>query len=379
VEVPRINRILNNQIVLLTALSVAAVGVFIFTRHMAAHEQQLNARIASVWFDRGVQYMQAGDTDKAIQSFRSATTNVENDPKYTLALANALAAENHTQEAQSLLLRLRESNPENPDVNLSLARLSAQQHDVQEATRYYESALYGRWPDERLAQRRQVRLELVRFLLAHQQRYVATSELFVLQNRTPDSAPAHVEIAQLFVEADDLPHALQEYATAIRLDGSNVEALTAAGQLAFQTGNYAQAEEYLQAATDANPDSLDSRHLLTLTRLVLSADPLLPHLPSQEKQNRLRAGIELSSKRLDECLSQTHDEKTTAELQSLKTAAAATEAKLKAKPPPDTDAVRVGVDLIFRMQQTASGTCGKPSDEDQALLLIGRQYNGKRP
>jgi len=379
VEVPRVNRILNNEIVLLAALSLAAVGVFIFTRHMAAHEQQLNAKIADVWFNRGVEYMQAGETEKAIQSFRSATANVENDPKYTLALANALAAENHIQEAESLLFRLREADPENPDVNLSLARLAARQGEVQEAARYYENSLYGRWPDDRREQRRQVRLELVRFLLAHQQQYLATSELFVLQNRTPDSPSAHIEIAKLFVEANDLPHALQEYAAAVRLDGNNVEGLTAAGQLAFQTGNYAQAEAYLRAALDANPDSQDTRHLLTLTKLVLSADPLSPHLTAREKQNRLQAGLERSGKRLDECLSQTHDEKAIAELQSLKTEAIAAETKLRGESPSETDNVRAGVDLIFRMQQTASGACGNPSDADQALLLIGRQHNGERP
>jgi tetratricopeptide (TPR) repeat protein len=376
---PRVTRILNNEIVLLTALSLSAVGVFVFTRHMAAHEQQLNAKIAAIWFDRGEQYMQLGETDKAIQSFRSATANVENDPKYTMALANALAAENHIQEAQSLLLRLRESDPENPDVNLSLARLAAQRGEVQEATRYYESALYGRWPDDRVEQRRQVRLELVRFLLAHQQQYVATSELFVLQNRTPDLAPAHIEIAKLFVEANDLPHALQEYATAIRLDGSNVEALTAAGRLAFEMGNYQQAEEYLRAALEANPDSQETRHLLTMSQIVLNADPLLPHLTQWERQKRLQAGLDLSQKRIEDCLSRTSDSKGSAELQGLKTEAQAAEAKLRAEPPPDTDTVRVGVNLIFRMQQAASGACGKPSDEDQALLLIGRQHNGERP
>src|SRR6516225_3921786 len=143
VEVPRITRILNNEIVLLATLSVAAIGVFIFTRHMASHEHELNAKIAAVWFERGVQYMKAGQPDKAIQSFRSATANVEDNPKYSLALANALAAENHTQEAERLLVRLRDEDPENPDVNLSLARLAAKQGDVQEAVRYYENALYG--------------------------------------------------------------------------------------------------------------------------------------------------------------------------------------------------------------------------------------------
>jgi tetratricopeptide (TPR) repeat protein len=379
VELPRISRILNNEIVLLAALSVGAVGVFIFTRHMAALERQLSRKIAAVWFGRGVGYMQAGETDKAVASFRNATANVENDPKYMLALANALALENHTQEALRLLLRLRDSDPENPDVNLSLARLAGQQGEVQEAVRYYQSALYGRWPNDRLDQRRQVRLELVRFLLAHRQQYLATSELYVLENRTADSVAAHIELAKLFAEANDLPHAFEEYAAAIRLDGSNVEALTAAGHLAFQLGNYPQAEQYLRAALDADPDSQETRKLLTLTRAVLSSDPLLPHLTQWERQKRLEAGLEVSLGRVEDCLSNTSDSKAIEELQSLKTEAIRATKNWKAKSPADTDTVKSGVDLIFRMQQTASGACGNPSDRDQAWLLIGRQHNGERP
>jgi len=379
VELPRISRILNNEIVLLAALSAGAVGVFIFTRHMAAHERQLSRKIAAVWFERGVEYMQAGETDKAVASFRSATANVGNDPKYMLALANALAVENYNQQALRLLLRLRDSDPENPDVNLSLARLAAQQGEVQEAVRYYQSGLYGRWPNDRLDQRRQVRLELVRFLLAHQQLYLATSELYVLENRTPDSVAAHIELARLFAEANDLPHAFEEYVAAIRLDGSNVEALTAAGHLAFQVGNYPQAEQYLRAAQDANPASHETQQLLTLTRAVLGSDPLVPHLTQWDRQKRLEAGLEVALKRVEDCLSVTSNRKTIDELQSLKTEAIRATKSWKAKLPADTDTVKTGVELIFRMEQTASGACGNPSDRDQAWLLIGRQHNGERP
>ena len=378
-ELPRISRILNNEIVLLAALSAGAVGVFIFTRHMAAHERQLSRKIAAVWFERGVEYMQAGETDKAVASFRSATANVENDPKYMLALANALAVENYNQQALRLLLRLRDSDPENPDVNLSLARLAAQQGEVQEAVRYYQSGLYGRWPNDRLDQRRQVRLELVRFLLAHQQLYLATSELYVLENRAPDSVVAHIELARLFAEANDLPHAFEEYVAAIRLDGSNVEALTAAGHLAFQVGNYPQAEQYLRAAQDANPASHETQQLLTLTRAVLGSDPLVPHLTQWDRQKRLEAGLEVALKRVEDCLSVTSNRKTIDELQSLKTEAIRATKSWKAKLPADTDTVKTGVELIFRMEQTASGACGNPSDRDQAWLLIGRQHNGERP
>ena len=380
VDLPRIPRILNKEIVLLVGLSLATFGVFVFTRHIAARERVLEEKIAAAWFDRGMQFMQAGDTDKAIQAFHKATADVEDNQKYVLALANALAAENKYAEAEQSLLRLRELDPEDPEVNTALARLAAKQGSVQDALHYYQNALYGRWSDEQLDQRRQLRIELVRFLIAHQQRYLASSELFVLQNRTPHSAAAHLEIARLFVDADDPQHALQEYKTAADLDEKNVEALTGAGEMSFHVGDYSQAQQYLRAALEANPDSGKTRDLLTLTEMILTEDPLLPHLTTWERRERLLAGLDLSLKRLDSCLSQTSDPKATAKLQSLKSEATEVEPKLSAKNhPPDSDTAKAGVALIFRMQQAASGYCGVPAPQDQALLLIGRHHNGERP
>ena len=380
VELPRISRILNKEIVLLIGLSLAAFGVFVFTRHMAARERLLEEKIAAAWFERGMQFLQAGDTDKAIQAFHKATADVEDNQKYVLALANALAAEGRYPEAEQSLLRLRELDPEDPEVNTSLARLASKQNSVQDAVRYYQNALYGRWSDDQLDQRRQLRIELVKFLIAHQQRYLASSELFVLQNRNPHSAAAHLEIARLFVDADDPQHALQEYKAAAELDEKNVEALTGAGEMSFQLGDYSQAQQYLKAALEASPESHKTSDLLTLTETILTDDPLLPHLTTGERQKRLLAGLDLSLKRLDGCLGQTSGAKAIAELQSLKSEAMAVEPKLSAKNhPPDSDTVWAGVALIFRMQQAASGYCGIPSGEDRALLLIGRHHNGERP
>ena len=364
----------------MTGLSLAAFGVFVFTRNMAARERLLEEKIAAAWFERGTQFLQAGDTDKAIQAFRKAASDVEDNPKYALALANALTAEGKYPEAEQSLLRLRELNSEDPEVNLSLARLAAKQGSVQDAVRYYQNALYGRWSDDQLDQRRQLQMEFVQFLIGHQQRYLASSELFILQNRTPNSVAAHLQIARLFVDADDPQHALQEYKAAVDLDGKNVEALTAAGEISFQLGDYPQAQQYLKAALEANPESTKTRDLLTMTELILSEDPLLPHLSTWERQRRLLAGLDLSLKRLDTCLSQTSDRKATADLQSLKSEAAGVEPRLGAKnQPPDSDTARAGVALIFRMQQAAAGYCGPPSGADHALLLIGRQHHGDRP
>ena len=379
-EVLRIPRILNQELVLLIALSLVAVGAFIFTRRLAARERQLETKIAAVWFQRGEDYLRAGQTDKAIQAFRKATSDIGDNQKYVLALASALAAEKHSAEAQQLLLRLRESDPEDPEINIHLARLAASQNDTQQAVHYYQSALYGRWPSDQVNERRKLRFELVHFLLDHQQRELATSELLILQARTPDSAAAHVELAKLFVEAGDALRALAEYSEAARLENTNGEALTGAGNAAFQLGEYGKAEQFLRAALKLDPDSPRTRQLLTLTQLVQGEDPLAPHLSALDRQKRLLSDLERSANRVDDCLSQSTSAEASAELQALKAEALTAVPKLSSKShSPDSDAVRSGIGLMFRMQQAASAACGVPTMEDQALLLIGRQHSGDRP
>jgi tetratricopeptide (TPR) repeat protein len=379
VEEIKVPRVLNNEIVLLVTLSVVAFGVFVFTRHMAAKDARLEARIAAVWYERGVEAIRSGDTAKAVESFRKATAQIGDSQKYMLALANALAAENNDAEAQQLLLRLREPDPENVEINLHLARLAAKRGAVQEAVHYYRNALYGRWADDESVERRNMRLEFVRFLVDHRRRELASAELLVLQGQTPNSAAAHVEVAKLFRAVGDELNALKEYQEALQLDGQDVEALTGAGEISFHMANYDKAQQYLRAALGANPQSQETRQLLTLTGLVLNEDPLTSHISPVERQKRLLSDMDLSVKRLEACIGQTSEGNAVVEMQSLKTEATAMEPTLKSGAhPPDSDAAKSGVDLIFRMQQAASASCGKPELEDEALLLIGRQHAGER-
>ena len=377
----KIPRILNRELVLLVGLFLFAIAAFVFTKRLAAREQQFDARLAAIWFERGSAYLQAGKTDQAISAFRKATSDTENNPKYALALANALAAEGQNSEAEQLLLRLRESDPESAETNIQLARLMAEQGDTQQAIHYYQNALYGRWAPDQGEARRKVRYELVRFLLGHQQRELASSELLILQARTPDSLPTHLELAKLFIEAGDTPRALQEYAAAARIDSRNAEALIGAGNAAFQLGDYSKAEDYLRSALDTEPDAPHVQELLTLTQKVQSEDPLLPHLSRAERQKRLLAALQRSIARLDTCLSQQAlSSEASAKLQAAKAEGTAALPKFSDPGhPPDSDTARSGVGLVYQLQQTASGSCGTPTPDDQALLLIGRNHSGDRP
>src|SRR5438034_4177222 len=155
-------RIMPREVVLLVVLSALVIPLFIFTRSMAARNRAMNVDIAGTWYRSGQQQLKAGDTKGAIESFRNATTNDHDNGEYTLALATALAAADHIEEARQALLRLRAPAPENGEINLNLARLSAKEGKMDEAVRYYHNALFGTWPPNRMAiQRTKVRTELV--------------------------------------------------------------------------------------------------------------------------------------------------------------------------------------------------------------------------
>jgi tetratricopeptide (TPR) repeat protein len=373
-------RVLNRQIFLLIALSVGAVGVYAFTKSMAAKEQRMDARIAAIRFREGQRQFSSGQIDQAIDSFRKATTYALRDQTYALALANALAAGNHNAEAQQTLLRLREADPEDADINSRLARLAAKRGEVDDAVHYYQNALYGRWAGTQVDERKlQLRVELIRFLLVHQQRNIALSELLILEADLPRSAVAHVETARLFLQTGDAQHALKNYDAAIELDKDNVDALTEAGETAFRQRDYPGAERYLIAAVKFNSENENTRRLLSVTEMVLSGDPLAPHIAMQEERERLLRGLTQATQRIEGYFSQTSDSGKISQLNALKEQALAMESELHSKQPPDSEQTKAGVELIYTIEKATSTAGREPDGLDQALLLIGQEHSGTQP
>ena len=131
--------------------------------------------------------------------------------------------------------------PEAADVNTELARLEARDGDLDEARRYYQSALNAVWSQEQSDVRRGLRLELIHLLLAHNEKSRALAELLLLSANLPDTAASHAEAGQLFLDAGDPHRALDQFARALVLDPSNALALAGAGESAFAEADYTRA------------------------------------------------------------------------------------------------------------------------------------------
>ena len=98
------------------------VASFFGTRAVAQSHEALHRRQAAAGFDPAQRASPAGNTETAVAGLRRAVLKDPENRRYRLALAQALAA-SHLDEATRVLLALRDTQPEDPDTNLQLARL----------------------------------------------------------------------------------------------------------------------------------------------------------------------------------------------------------------------------------------------------------------
>ncbi|MGC1298788.1 MAG: tetratricopeptide repeat protein [Alloacidobacterium sp.] len=365
-------RILRRDVLLLSILGVCAVGLFLLTRAVAAREGAIESRVAETWYQDGLRKFHAGAIDGAIESFRKSTAIDRENRTYVLALADSLAAGNHNTQAKQALLRLRESDPTNAEVNLHLARLAVKTGNAPDAVIYYHGALDGLWTGPDIAERRRnVREELIHFLIERHDENRVLSELLVLDSELPDSADLHVEAGKLFLKADDSKHALNDFSEAIRLDPHNVEALAGAGEAEFRLGDYRKARHYLEEATEQGETSAETAQMLSLARMVTSYDPLALGLTAKERQRRLSASLDQATQRLDECRSKA----STPDLEALKGDAEAMQGEINStKGFHDPGLISSGLGLIYRIEDAVNARCGPATGADEALLLIGRKH-----
>lgn len=356
---------IHREILQLIVLLIVAGGGFFVTRAVAANNRNMRLRDAAEWYRQGELAVAAGRLDDAIDAFRRATGRRRGDQRYVLALARALALRHDDDAARSTLLTVRAAAPENPEVNLDLARLAAAHQDVTEALRFYRSAIYAPWPLEQSDARRRVRVELIEFLVTHDQTSRALSELLALSADIPDDAPHHLEVAPLFARARDQGHALDQFQRALRLAPGNHDALVGAGEAAFQLGQYSVARRYLRRASPAAADVSRTREIV---ELLFSRDPLEPRITASERRKRLVVNFTYATERLGACLT-----KRGADEAGLQSAAQEFERRLKSASH-NQDTSEAGVELIDRIVRHVVQTCGEPTALDEALILIGRRH-----
>jgi Flp pilus assembly protein TadD len=311
-RIERRRLIFADTLSLVTLFAVTAL-LAVLTNYLyqsyASHQVSLAAR----WLQRGDQALRDNKPQAAIDALSSALAYAPNDRSTAIKLAEALASAGRVQEATVYFNALLESQQGSGVINLQLARLAARQGNESQAIEDFQKAIYGNWEGDGYVRRREVRFELINYLIANHRLDQARSELLVASGNAPvDDISVQLEIARNMEQAQDPSDAFHVYRTILHLHPSLREALDGAGRTAFKLGRYLEAKRYLARAlelpaTEADSDESAVAALQQSRDQLSEASRILAMYPSSrlkpaERDARILTARKLAMARLTSCL-----------------------------------------------------------------------------
>jgi tetratricopeptide (TPR) repeat protein len=292
-------------------------------------------------------------------------------------LAMALAQAGKTVEATAYFNTLLESAPGDGIINLELARLAARRGNANLAILRYHTALDGTWEGNGYDRRREVRLELARFLLSRKDNASARTQLLVAASNAPDNPAIKNQIAALLEQAQDPTDALSLYRAISAHRDAPLAALEGAGRTAFQLGMFRVASPYLtralgNAGFGALPpaEKAADQYMLTTASHILRLFPALD-LPPRSRAERILYIRKVARARLTACT--TSDSAAAPKLAPLlgRWAQVPSElsiSQLEQQPDLENSILQLALDT----ETGTTATCGAPNGDDALLLRIAQ-------
>lgn len=336
--------------------------MYLVTLAVAQHVHADSLRDAAEWHRRGISAMREQRLEEAIAALHRAVSLNRDERSYVLTLATALASARQLPAAERALLAIRQSGPEDPAVNIELARLAARRNDFDTAVRFYRNAIYAPWTSA--GGPRDVRAELIQFLLSRGETARALPEILATTTDLPDTIHHRLQVAGWFAAAGEERRALDQYRRVLRLDANNRAALDGAGLAAFALGDYAAAIRYLRSTR-----SLEGAHAREVAELVVARDPLVPGIGTSERRRRSQSALQHVRSRLDSCSAA---EVPAEMIQELERLVAAVRRRV------DLETITESVELVARIERQTMDWCPGAGTLDEALVRIARRHNADR-
>lgn len=368
---------LKRQPVTLTLLTGLAIILFLAVSGLSRIYQAQQTSLANEWSNQGKEDLNARRFSHAVADFRTALLYSRDNYSFQLSLAEALIGLNRPDEANAYLINLWDREPENGRVNLELARIASSKREMETALRYYHNAIYATWPADEEAERQSTRLELIDLLLRNDARTQAESELIALAANANSDPSQQAHLGELFLRAEDYGRALAAFRVSLNSAGHNQIALAGAGQALFQLGKYSLARPYLEQAVAEAPSDNASAACLKTTEFVLQMDPYQQPASAVDRRRIAMEAFAVAGARLKSCGSSGNPAPPAALQQSLgqewtKLKPQITERGLKRDP----DLINTAMNLVFRIERQTTGTCGVPTEVDNALYLVANLHEG---
>jgi len=376
----RFSLIMHSRETVLSLTALIVIVLFSLTGFITRGYHEKLAALGEQWFEAGEQQLKSGNAGAALADFHTALVYRPDDAQIQFRLAEALAADHRDSEALAYLHGLLTRSPSDAPINLALARIAATNGSEADAVRYYHGAIYGVWPRDAEAKRLNARLELCRFLIARNDKSIAEAELIALVSEIPEEhgAELHAQAGELFLRIGDARRALAEFRSALTVAHPPADSLRSAGLAAYQLGEYQQAERYLERANRLREGDAEVSSDLTISRLVIFADPYARGLSEAERRDRTRRAFEQAFARLQSCAKASGTNLSArgtpqSDLAKLYTQANAlrpqlTDRNLRRHP----GQIDVAMNLVFAIEDVATQECGAPQNIDEALTLIGK-------
>jgi tetratricopeptide (TPR) repeat protein len=377
--------VFKDTLALLSVFAVTcllAVLTWLIFRSFSQHQSDAAAR----WKRRGEEALQNHNATAAVYDLRTALGYKEDNPATEVELADALAQAGRLQEATSYFNTLWEKQPGNGNINLQLARLAARQGQRATALERYQAAIYGVWEGDGTVRRRQVRLELVQYLIQENRFGDARDELLIAAGNDK-STPTLMEVAGLLAKAHATADALRFYREVAGRRPVEVQALEGTGQMAFLLSRYKMARTYLdralKASSAAHPlmDRALAEKNLRIAQAVVAVYPS-EELPQRERLLRVVRAYEVARKRYTACVngmagqSQTPQNGST-QIQNNDQMTALGNRWQNSRPQLTVAALvdsaqleKTTMQLVYDTELAAVQLCGEPTGEDAALLRI---------
>lgn len=350
----------------LTAITTAlfVVTLFLF-RSFQGHRTELAKR----WSDRGLAAFQANKSDPAIMCYRTALSYAPGKRSYELMLAEALAQAGRIEESYNYFIGLREERPGDGFINLQLARLAGKKHDMPGAVNFYRASVYGDWEGDGVERRREVRLELARYLIEQHQPRMAKTELLIAGGNAPDNPALDITLASLLEQTGASLEAQNFYQKALVHQPHSQIALSGAGRIAYRRGDYVAARALLERVVQEQPDNEQSGLLLVHARRILQLMPA-ETLSARERVDRILLARSIAEKRWETCAKVAPSQNL---LQLLAIRWESEDAKAsRSILLHDSDKQKATLQLIYDTEIQMSQQCGEPTGDDALLLLLAR-------
>jgi Tfp pilus assembly protein PilF len=374
-------RLFLHDLLTFLVLTLLTVVLFLVTLFLFRSFTSHRADLAVRWSGRGKAALEAGKPQQAMVALRTALSYAPGTRSYELLLAQALADAGHTDEASNYFMNLWVTQPGDGFINLELARLTAKKKDSRDAIKYYRASVYGTWEGDGVVRRREVRLELARYLIAQHDLNAARIELLIAAGNSPSDPGLNATLADLLVQTGDLTDGFNYYQKALQGDPKNQAALEGAGRAAYNLGNFAIAHSLLERGLEAKASPSTSQGnlpgdlstMLDNSRRILELRPS-PKLRPAERVSRILADSVIAKKRFDACTDQlSAANNLPALMQQLKLRWASSEAAMNRKTLLQSLAQQdAAVQLIYDTELQTVQFCGVPTGDDALLLLLAK-------